>query len=131
MKLRLNNKLRYSLYAALACVFLSSCEKLHQSELKQENGTVIAKQYQGEINDVATGVGMSTSGNMVFTTHSIHSSAKYNVVFKCEHGVIFTINRAELYAKVNEGDEVFINYYEMLNEKGEVKDLDFVDANAR
>ena len=25
MKLRLNNKLRYSLYAVLACVFLSSC----------------------------------------------------------------------------------------------------------
>ena len=27
MKLRLNNKLRYSLYAVLACVFLSSCSE--------------------------------------------------------------------------------------------------------
>lgn len=26
MKLRLNNKLRYSLYAVLACVFLASCK---------------------------------------------------------------------------------------------------------
>lgn len=120
----------HSLCIVLASV-LFSCEKLHQSELKQEKGIVIAKQYQGEINDVATGTGISTSGNLVVTTHSIHVDAKFNVVMKCEHGVIFTINRAELYAKVKEGDEVLIDYYEMLNEEGEVKDLDFVDANAR
>ena len=120
----------HSLCILLASVFFS-CEKLHQSELKQERGTVIAKQYQGEINDVATGTGFSTSGDLVVTTHSIHVNAKFNVVMKCEHGVIFTINQSELYAKVKEGDKVLIDYYEMLNEKGELKDLDFVDANVR
>ena len=39
MKLRLNNKLRYSLYAVLACVLLVSCNHL-------EDGTVISKRYE-------------------------------------------------------------------------------------
>ena len=39
MKLKLNDNLRYSLYAVLACVFLSSCNHL-------EDGIVIGKRYE-------------------------------------------------------------------------------------
>ena len=126
--LKLQRVTCYFGYILLATLLFSSCLKIG-GELKHEKGIVVAKQYQGEINTTATGVGMSTSGNMVVTTHSINEDAKFNVVFKCEHGVIFTINRDEVYLKVKEGDTVTIDYYEMLNKKGEVKDFDFIDAN--
>lgn len=118
---------RFCLYTLLAIVLFSSC-LTRGTELKHEKGFVVAKQYQAEINAIGTGVGFC-SGKVVNTVHSIHEDAKFIVVFKCEHGVIFTINNDKVYAKVKEGDTVSIDYYEMLNKKGEVKDFDFIDAN--
>lgn len=119
---------RLCLYTLLATVLFSSC-LTRGTELKHEKGIVVAKQYQAEINATGTGVGLSSSGKMVTTVHSIHEDAKFNVVFKCEHGIIFTINNDQVYSKLKENDTVIIDYYEMLNKKGEVKDFDFIDAN--
>lgn len=61
-------------------------------------------------------------------THTHYDPAEFIVIFKCQHGMIFSIDRPELYAKLMERDTVKIEYYELVNKKGEVKDFDFVDA---
>lgn len=128
-KLKFTTKTAIALYAMLAVV-LSGC--LNRREpMKHEQGYVIEKQYFPDTRQTVTGTGFSTSGNMVITTHSIGDDEKYIVLFKCEHGVVFSINRNDLYTKLNKGDTVTIDYYEMVNGDGEVKDLDFVDANVR
>lgn len=127
---RLNNKLSYALYILLATV-LFSCKETHKSELMQEEGVVVAKQFRGEVNETGSGVGITAGGNITFGTVSIHESEKFDVVFKCQHGVIFTIDNADIYQKLKEGDNVTIDYYEIRYEDNTVKDLDFVDANRR
>lgn len=118
---------------ALLATVLSSCGdnpryRRHKSKLLHEQGLVIAKQYQPEVNETATGVGMSMSGNLVLTSHNINIRQSFDVVFKCDHGVVFTISDPDLYAKLKEGDKVTIDYYEIINGLNEVVDLDFVDA---
>ncbi len=112
----------------ISLIVLASCLE-RGKDLKHEKAIIVAKQYQSEVNAIATGVGYSTSGNVVITTHSIHEDQKFNVVFKCDHGVIFTINRDNIYCKVKEGDTVLVNYYELVNSKGEVRGFDFIDCN--
>ena len=113
----------------LLCAVLTSCT--HRKEpMSHEKGFVVEKQYFPDTRQTVTGTGYSTSGNLVVTTHSVGEDEKYIVIFKCEHGVVFSINRSDLYGKLNKGDSVIIDYYELVNDKGEVKDLDFVDANA-
>jgi hypothetical protein len=114
----------------LLAVVLSGCLD-RREPMKHEQGYVIEKQYFPDTRQTVTGTGFSTSGNMVITTHNIGENEKYIVLFKCEHGVVFSINRNDLYMKLNKGDTVTIDYYEMVNGDGEVKDLDFVDANVR
>lgn len=114
----------------LLAVVLSGCLD-RREPMKHERGYVIEKQYFPDTRQTVTGTGFSTSGNVVITTHSIGEDEKYIVIFKCEHGVVFSINKSELYGKLNKGDTVTIDYYEMVNGDGEVKDLDFVDANVR
>lgn len=114
----------------LLAVVLSGCLD-RREPMKHERGYVIEKQYFPDTRQIVTGTGFSTSGNVVITTHSIGEDEKYIVIFKCEHGVVFSINKTELYGKLNKGDTVTIDYYEMVNGDGEVKDLDFVDANVR
>lgn len=114
----------------LLAVVLSGCLD-RRKPMKHERGYVIEKQYFPDTRQTVTGTGISTSGNVVITTHSIGEDEKYIVIFKCEHGFVFSINKTELYGKLNKGDTVTIDYYEMVNGDGEVKDLDFVDANVR
>lgn len=128
-KLNFARKTAIALYAMLAVV-LSGC--LNRREpMKQEQGYVVEKQYFPDTRQTVTGTGFSTSGNMVITTHNIGENEKYIVIFKCEHGVVFSINRTDLYGKLNKGDTVTIDYYEMVDGDGEVKDLNFIDANVR
>ena len=128
-KTSFTHKLGISFYVLLAVV-LSGC--LNRREpMKHEQGYVIEKQYFPDTRQTVTGIGVSTSGNMIVTAHSIGENEKYLILFKCEHGVVFSINRNDLYVKLNKGDTVKIDYYEMINGDGEVKDLDFVDANVR
>lgn len=124
------NRLTPAFASVLLAVVLSGCLE-RREPMKHENGFVIEKQYFPDARQTVTGAGFSTSGNMVITTHSIGEDEKYIVIFKCEHGVVFSINKTELYGKLNKGDTVTIDFYEMVNGDGEVKDLDFVDANVR
>lgn len=108
---------------------LSSCN--HRKEpMQKENGVVVEKQYFPDTRQTVTGTGFTSKGSVVFTTHNIGEDEKYIVIFKCSHGVVFSINKPELYGKLNKGDSVIIDYYEIVNKAGEIKDLDFVDANA-
>jgi len=120
----------YVLYTLLATV-LFSCKEVYKSELMQEEGVVIAKQFRGEVNETGSSVGFTTGGEMTIGTVNIHESEKFDVVFKCQHGVIFTIDDVEIYGKLKEGDNVIIDYYEIRYEDNTVKDFDFVDANRR
>lgn len=109
-----------------ASLFLASC--YHNSELKSEKGVVVEKSYSPEFNGEGSSVGLSTSGHMIVSDNSIHKQEQFVVVFKCEHGVVFSINRNALYANLEKGDTVNITYYERLNMDNEVKSLDFVNA---
>lgn len=107
-------------------LILSSC--LHQGEKKQEYGICVEKQYKPEIDASGTNYNFSTGQIGV---HTLHDDEKFIVVFKCEHGVVFSINKNQIYCKINKGDTVNIDYYEMINGDGEVKDFDFIDANLK
>jgi len=110
----------------LALVF-TSC--YHKSELKHEEGYVIEKQYFPDTRQTVTGTGFTSKGSIVITSHQIGENEKYIVIFKCHHGVVFSINRPDIYGKLEKGDTVTIDYYELLNDDNEIKDLDFVDAS--
>ena len=109
---------------------ISCTQKLKESELKTEKGFVVAKQYQPSIDDVIMGTGISTNGGLSVTIHKIKQKNKYNVVFKCEHGVLFTVNHSNIYGKLKEGDSVNIKYHELLNKEGIIETYRFVDADS-
>jgi len=125
-----NRKMNGFFAYVLLAVVLSGCLDIREP-MKQEQGYVVEKQYFPDTRQTVTGTGFSSKGSVVITTHQIGENEKYIVIFKCEHGVVFSINRTDLYGKLNKGDTVTIDYYEMVNGDGEVKDLDFVDANVR
>jgi hypothetical protein len=101
----------------------------HYSEVKHESGVVVEKQYFPDTQQTVSGSGMTSDGKMVFTTHQIGESEKYIVIFKCDHGVVFSINRNDVYAQVDKGDEVTISYREILFDKdNSLCDLEFVNA---
>jgi len=111
----------------LALFFLIvSCN--HQGKLKHEKGIVVEKQYFPDTQETVTGTGFSTSGNMVITSHNIGGEEKYIVIFKCEHGVLFSVNKSELYGALNKNDSVRIEYYEILDSDNKLVGFDFVSA---
>jgi hypothetical protein len=113
----------------ISTIFLTSCSLTRKEPILKEGGEVVGKQFTPDTRQTVMGTGFSSNGDIVITSHNIGDSEKYTVVFKCEHGVIFNINNPDLYAKLKEGDSVIIDYYELVNKKGEVKDLEFIDAN--
>lgn len=108
--------------AAVAIVLLSSC--YHKSELKHENGVVVEKQFKPEFN--AEGTSYNTNGELGI--HTLHDDEKFITVIKCQHGVVFSINRNDVYANLEKGDTINILFYELLNGNNEVKGFDFVNA---
>lgn len=126
----LNNRIHFAFASVLLSVMLFGCLD-RREPMKQEQGYVLEKQYHPDTRQVVIGTGISTMGKVVITTHNIGEDEKYIVLFKCDHGVVFSVNRNDVYEKLNKGDTVTIDYYEMVNSNGEVKDLDFVDANVR
>lgn len=115
--------------AFLILLYTSSCTLKRKEPMLKEYGKVVGKQFTPDTRQSVMGTGISTNGSMVITTHSIGDEEKYTIIFKCQHMVIFNIDKKELYAKLNDGDSVVIDYYELVNDKGEVKYFDFVDAN--
>lgn len=110
-------------------VILARELKTHKSKPLREKGIVVAKQFSPDTRQTVMGTGMSSSGELIITSHSVGDDQKFNIVFKCDHGVLFTINQPEVYAKLKEGDTVIIDYYELLNRKDAVRDYEFIDAN--
>lgn len=115
------------IYLTISLILFSV--KTHKSSLKTEQGFVVAKQFRGEVNETGSTVGFTTDGKMTFGTVQIHEKQKFDVVFRCEHKEIFTINDPKIYQKLKENDKVIITYYEILDKNNNVKDLEFVDAN--
>lgn len=119
-------------YSVLVLIYvLTSC--LHRADkISSEQGIVVAKQFVPDQSHYYTTMHPQWDGkNNYYTpeTHYEHIPEKFLIVFKCAHGIVFTIDRQDLFLKLNQSDTVQIDYYEMLNKKGEVKDFDFVDAN--
>lgn len=113
----------------IACTIgltLSACT--HKSEIKTETGIVVEKQFSPSFDGKGTGMGYSTSGNLVVTNNNVHKAEQFVLVFKCEHNTLFTVDRKELYLTLEKGDTITIQYREILNSDNEVKDLDFVTA---
>lgn len=114
-------------FGTLSIILLfTSC--LHKSQLKHENGIVVEKQFSPELNEHGSGLGISTGGHMVVTSNDYHKAEQFLIVFKCEHNTVFTIDRKDLYANLEKGDRVDIQYYELLNDDNIVKRFDFVNA---
>lgn len=119
------------IYILLFAFIVLGCEQMerNKSELKNEQGVVIEKQYSPDTRQTITGTGFSTGGDMVFTSHSMGEDERFIVVFKCDHGVVFSINSPDLYTKLKKDDIVQIDYYEVTDGNGKLVDLDFSDAN--
>lgn len=100
----------------------------HESELKQECAVVIEKQFSPEFNGSGSGVGMSSGGDLVVTSNSVHKCEQFMLVFKCEHNTVFSIDKKQLYNDLNKGDSVIIYYKEILNYKNEIVDFNFINA---
>lgn len=118
------------IYILSVATLLGGC--LHRGEsMKHEQGFVVEKQYFPDTRQTVEGTGFSTSGDVVFTSHQMGADERFILVFKCEHGIVFSINRSDLYAKLNKGDSVIIDYYELRNRSGEIKDFDLINANVK
>lgn len=111
----------------LAAITIFSCT--HRSELLHESGVVVDKVYSPEFDGNGMGTGFSTSGNLTVSSVNVHKKEQFVIVFKCQHGTVFTINQKSLYYKLDKGDTVSIDYYNKVNRRGTVKDYEFVDAN--
>lgn len=104
---------------------LSACG-WHETDVKTEKGVVLEKQWHQPALD-ATGYSVNTKGDVAI--HTLRDVEKFLVMFKCEHGIVFSVNKPKVYAKVEKGDTVVIEYTEMLNGDGKVMDIHFKDAN--
>lgn len=105
-------------------LFLTSCN--YFGKVKTEEGIVLGKSYTPS--QSSTGVGVSSSGNLVTTTSS--TSEEYCVIFRCfEHNKTFVIKRKELYTRLFEKDTVIITYNGVYSKHdSSFVDFNFIDA---
>lgn len=120
--------MRNKLIAVMCTIGLTLSACTHKSEIKTEMGLVVEKQFSPSFDGKGSGLGYSTSGNLVVTDNNVHKAEQFVLVFKCEHNTLFTVDRKELYLTLEKGDTVNIQYQEVLNKDNEVKDLDFITA---
>lgn len=111
-------------------LLFNSCLE-RREPMKHEQGLVVEKQYIPDTRQTVVGQGFSSNGNVTTTFHQIGEDEKYIVIFKCEHGVVFSINRSDLFGKLNRGDTVTIDYYDLVDSRGNVEDFDFINANVK
>ena len=113
----------------LIIIITLSCN--HYSEVKYEGGVVLEKSFSPEFKATGSGVGFSSGGHTVFTQTEISKQEQFVILFKCDHNVVFPINSKELYALLNKGDSVDIQYREILNKKNKVVDFEFLTATIK
>lgn len=97
------------------------------SDILTEQGFVVAKQYQGVTTSTGNTVGISSNGQLNVGFVSMSSPKKFDVVFTCEHKVLFTINDSKIYGQVRESDSVTIFYKEVYR-GGVLYDYEFIDV---
>jgi hypothetical protein len=101
--------------------------------MKYEKGVVLGRVYKEAYTNTWISMDQYYDGQSykccMPTTHTDFYPAKFLLTFQCAHGDIFEIDNSAVFMKVVEFDTVVISYYELLNNKGEVKDYDFIDAN--
>lgn len=120
-------EMRKPVAAMLLIFILASCG--HYGPAKKETGVVIERQYFPDTQQTVSGT-VYTSKGIGFSSHHIGAPEKYMVVFKCEHGMVFSVDNPNVYSKVSTGDHVVIDYKEYLNkDEDEVWDMKFIDAN--
>lgn len=108
-------------------LFTESCLK-RKGPLKSEKGIIIEKQYSPDTQNTDPVVAVGSNGGLITGYHFSGQPEKYMVIFKCEHGVVFSINNSNVYGKVTVKDSVLITYFDMVDENDVVKDFDFIDA---
>lgn len=107
----------------LICLMLAGCYKTEAVNL-EEPAVVSDVIYSPAQHGVGTGVGMSTSGNMVVTTTNISTNAIYGIVFECEHGKFVVEGSRDkhkaLWQQLKRGQKVIVKYTEIyrVDDKG-------------
>lgn len=120
--------------AFLLCAALTACGVHYgESEVLTEPGKVVDLLYVPAGHGDTSSVGVSTSGNLVFSGGSIYIPARYGIVFECTHGRFAIEGRETLWKRLKVGDSVNIKYKEQFRtyddgRPKEVYDLSFVDA---
>lgn len=116
------------IFISMTILVIFSCTETRK-EIKTEGGEVLAIQYTPDSRSTDLGIGIGTNGRPIVTTHSTGKQEQFHIVFKCDHGVIFTIEDKELFSTLKAGDRVVIEYREIVNKRdGSVVDFDFVTA---
>lgn len=113
----------------LSVLAFACSDETRSKSISHERGYVVAMQYAAPLDGSGSTTTVNSNGGIGIGSTGIHTDEKYMVVFRCEHGVVFSIDRKDLYAKLDEKDSVTIDYYEVLNGENKVVDFDFVDAN--
>ena len=116
-------------YLFILLMFVSASCVHRREPILHESGEVVAMQYAPPIDGSGTTTTFNSGGGIGIGSTSIHGEEKYMVVFRCEHRIVFSIDRKELFYKLKQGDKVLIDYYEMVDGDGVVKSFDFIDAN--
>lgn len=126
------------LLALTALVALAACQDVREetSDTLTEQGKVETLVYSPGFHKSDVNVGIDFDGNLTFTPTSVTVPDRYGVVFSCEHGHKFYIERRELYERLTQGQEVTIYYKEIYRCRYEddvlqervLVDYDFLDA---
>lgn len=111
--MKLKFKLLLGALAVLA-ILLSACDKREDGPDLSEAGEVYDTCFVPKGHGSGTGVGFSTSGEMVTSSSDVSIPARFAIVFKCQHGkFVIDGDRGEaLYKRLSKGDRVKITYYE-------------------
>lgn len=98
-------------------------------KVKSEAGIVVEKQFSPEFNATTLGATYNqNSGGTNLHLSNTNKPEEFLLVFKCSHHTVFAINSKEMYALLNKGDSVTIQYQEYLNYNNEVVDYKFLNA---
>lgn len=116
-------------YLSLLFILIAISCTHRREPMLYEKGDVVAMQYAPPIDGSGTTTTINSNGGIGWGSTSFHGEEKYMVVFRCEHGIVFSIDKKELFYKLKQGDTVQIDYYEIIDGDGAVKSFDFIDAN--
>lgn len=128
-----------------ACTYQESKEEY--SPNLTETATVVDLVYTPRRHGSGDGVGLTTGGDLAFTSTSVTVPERYAVVFQCQHGKFIIENDQEqtkaLWNRLKEGQEVTVTYREVYRltymvKDGqrtplhrELKDYDFINATPK